>query len=442
MTYFLGALISLAQGYALLRLLLGPERPRLAWMLLTGVLLGLATSAELTFTSFLFFNHLNVPYIMGLNILVLLVLGFSAIRRSSLKDPLFPVNEIDIKDAAALVILGVLVIPVFLHARIYPYGGWDAWSCWNLKARMLFMGGDSWHNMFDPILWRSNTAYPLMLPLINTWLWCFGASPEPNVPLTMSCLITFLSAGILFFSLKELTGRFLAILAPAWLLSVFFIIQLASSQYSDLLVGTFFLLGISSFFFYQRRGGIGFLKIAVISLGFLSFTKSEGLVLSVITLGGLTLALVIDKKQRAALKASAGCLMGIVALAFVISMIFQIFFAPNSHTLINGLTSSEQPTSLERLAAVFVFFSKEITSPKWNGLWLVAAGGLLLGWRRSLASGLWIIPTILVVYLAVIFGVYWTNTFFEIVWWLSMTMNRILFAIIPTILFWLFLAIL
>ncbi|MBF0121903.1 MAG: hypothetical protein HQL21_00675 [Candidatus Omnitrophica bacterium] len=442
MTYFLGALISLAQGYCLLRLLLGPGRPKLAWMILTGFLFGLALSAQLTFTSFLFFNRLIAPYIISLNILALIALAFCALRTSSPKDPLLPWKEITLQDGAALAILGLLIIPVFLHAQLFPYGGWDAWSCWNLKARMLFMGGDSWRNMFDPVLWRSNTAYPLMLPLINTWLWSFGSSPEPNVPLFISCLITFLSAGILFFSLKELTNRFLAILAPAWLLSIFFNIQLASSQYSDLLVGTFFLLGIVSFFLYLQRPDSGFLKIALIALGFLSFTKSEGLVLSIITLSGLSLALLIHKEHRKRLTPFAWSLMMTTILAFMVSGIFQIFFAPNSHTLINGLTSSQKPTSLERLAAVFVFFSKEIITPKWNGLWLLAAGGLLLSWRRSLTAGRWIIPVILMTYLAVIFGVYWINTFFEIVWWLSMTMNRILFAIIPTILFWIFLAIL
>jgi hypothetical protein len=209
--YLIGALISLGQGYFLLRLLLGSRRPRLAWMILTGCLLGMALSAQLTFTSFLLFDRLIVPYVIILNSLVLLILGLLALRTSCASNPLFPWREIGLTDAVALLILGLLTIPVFWHATIYPYGGWDAWSCWNFKARMLFSGGDLWRNMFDPALWRSNTAYPLMLPLMNTWLWCFGKTPEPNVPLAMSCLITFLCSGILFFSLKELTGRFIVI---------------------------------------------------------------------------------------------------------------------------------------------------------------------------------------------------------------------------------------
>lgn len=442
MTYLAGLLISLGEGYLLLRLILGANRPKMAWMLVTGLLLGLALSAQLTFTSLLFFGQLNVPFALGLNILILISLGFLAVRKSSGQDPLCPWREIEGRDLLALLLLGLLIIPVCFHAQIYPYGGWDAWSCWNLKARMLFSGGDSWRNMFDPALWRSNTAYPLMLPLINTWLWCFGSSPEPYIPLLVSCLIAFLAGGILFFSLKELRGTMAALLAPVWLFSIFFIVQLASSQYSDLLVGTFFLLTLASFFLYQKKDNTGFLQIALIALGSLSFTKSEGLVLSVISLGGLSLALLLNPRDRKNIAGNAAGLAATFVLAFLISAIFQIFFAPNSHTLINGFTSTEKPTSLERLAAVFVFLGKEITTPKWNGFWILAAIGLLAGWKKAVAGRLWVIPMLLAVYLAAIFGAYWMNTFFEIIWWLSTTMNRILFALIPSVLFWLFLAIL
>jgi hypothetical protein len=34
------------------------------------------------------------------------------------------------------------------------------------------------------------------------------------------------------------------------------------------------------------------------------------------------------------------------------------------------------------------------------------------------------------------------NTFFEIIWWVSTTLNRILYALAPVVIFWVFLAIL
>lgn len=441
MTYLLAILISLAQGYFLLRLLLPLSRPRLAWMLVAGLLVGFGISAEIAFMSLLLFNQLVIPFVIMTNTALAILLGILAARKSSSQD-LFPIKEFDKTDGCALLALVLLTVPAIIHASIYPYGGWDAWSCWNLKAQMIYTGGEAWRNMFDPILWRSNTAYPLLLPLINTWLWCFGSSPEPSVPLAVSCLITFLVAGLLFFSLKELTQRLWAILAPAWLLSIVFIVKLASSQYSDLLVGTFFLLALAAFFLYEQRRKIGFLHLALIALGLMSFTKSEGLVLSLIALTGMTLVIAVRKETRSATAPAIRGFIITALLAFLVSAVFQIFFAPQSTTFINGLTSAEKATSLERLWAVAVFFGMEMISPKWNGLWLLSATGLLLGWKKSLTGRRWIIPAIIAGYLAVICGVYWINTFFEIIWWLGTTLNRILFALTPSIIFWLFLSIL
>ncbi|MBF0569420.1 MAG: hypothetical protein HQL18_01425 [Candidatus Omnitrophica bacterium] len=440
MIYVLPLLISLTQGYCLLRLLTEKARPRLLWMLFTGGILGLGLSAQLTFTSLLVFQQLNVPYVIGLNLLAAIALMILAAKRASTADPLFPWKQTDAKELIALAVLALLTVPVVIHATLYPYGGWDAWSCWNLKAQMIFVGGESWSNLFDPALWRSNTAYPLLLPLMNVWIWCFGTTPMPVTPLVLSCLITFLVMGLLFFSLKELTGRNRTLLAPAWFLSVFFFVQLASSQYSDLLVGTFLLLALAAFLLYDRRRETGFLQIALIALGLMSFTKSEGLVLSVITLACLAGALLIRKDDRTLLGRSLVPLAVTLGLAFLVSIVFQIVFGTNSHTLINGFSSIEKPTSLLRLQVIFVFLGKELISPKWNGLWLLAGAGLVFSGMKALRARLWLIPMLLVTYLAAVAGVYWMNTFFEIVWWLGTTLNRILFALTPTVIFWLFLA--
>jgi hypothetical protein len=42
----------------------------------------------------------------------------------------------------------------------------------------------------------------------------------------------------------------------------------------------------------------------------------------------------------------------------------------------------------------------------------------------------------LLLYLGAVMAYYAVNTFFEIDWWLSTTLARILFALIPTIVLW------
>ncbi len=75
-----------------------------------------------------------------------------------------------------LLTLGILAIPLAISAHYYPLGGWDAWSCWSLKAKFIFLGQENWKDLLAPGLWRSNTHYPLLWPLINVWFWDLAAA--------------------------------------------------------------------------------------------------------------------------------------------------------------------------------------------------------------------------------------------------------------------------
>ena len=95
----------------------------------------------------------------------------------------------------------------FSHQRpLLPSGGWDAWSCWNLKAKFIFLGHENWKDVLAPGLWRSNTHYPLLWPLINVWFWDLGGHFDQAVPMLNSIVFALLTAGILLFGLLELTG--------------------------------------------------------------------------------------------------------------------------------------------------------------------------------------------------------------------------------------------
>ncbi len=439
MIYLLPWLISILQGFFLLTALIpAAARPRMPLLIFWGALTGMATTALLTFTSFLFFNTLIPAYAIGINIGAIPALFLMA-RRNTLNLP-FAKGSWDRNDLVGLHVLLLFTVPVILHALLFPDGGWDAWSCWNLKARFLFLGGENWRGMMDPALWRSNIAYPFLLPLENVWFWCFGTEPNTTVTLATTCRITFLMSGLLFFGLKELRGRISSILAPLWVLSIMFIVKLASSQYSDLLVGVWLLSALLGFRLFVERRCAAYLTLALMSLGFMGFTKSEGLMLAAITLGILgTVVLFSNELKRMALGSWKALLIAGL-LSFLPTLIFQIFWAPNSHTFINGLTSADKPASLERLQAALMFLGLEFISPKWNAFWLILCGGIILGGTRAFRRGLWIIPAIIGAYILSIVGVYTVNTFFEILWWLSTTLNRILFALVPALVFWLFLA--
>ncbi|NTV29867.1 MAG: hypothetical protein HGA80_07290, partial [Candidatus Omnitrophica bacterium] len=282
MLYILPPIISWTIGYLTLALLLRKTRPPVTVLLFLGASAGMGISAALVFSSLVVLGQLSAVYVIVLHLLLLVVLAASAWRVLPAGERL-PLREFKLSDGIGLAVLGLFTVPVVAHALLYPQGGWDAWSCWNLKARFIFLGGADWKNMFDPLLWRSNLAYPLLVPALNVWSWCFGREPVWGVTLANSCLITFVTAGTLLFSLKRLTGRLHTLLAPAWLLSILFVVKLASSQYSDLMVGNYLLAALTAFIYFELTGGRGWLTVMALMLGALAFTKSEGTLLALLT---------------------------------------------------------------------------------------------------------------------------------------------------------------
>jgi hypothetical protein len=439
MLFLLPLIISMASGTFLLAAWLGRERPRLILVILLGTLLGLGLSGLLTWSSFVVFNRFVRTYVIAVNLALALAAALAAYRRNgTLK--LWRSRTPDPWDIAGLILVALLTVPVILHAAAYPYGGWDAWSCWNFKARMLFLGGTDWRNLFDPVVWGSNISYPLLLPLMNVWAWSFGTAADPNGPMAMSCLISGLTAGILLFGVKELCRHSpWSLLAPLSIFTCAFNIKLASSQYSDLLVGAWFLAALIFFMLYQRTRHSPYLFLNALTLGFLAFTKTEGLVLAGITAGLNLVILSLDRSIPDQAKMLVK-FFAILAVAFIPMMSFLIFFAPDSHTFINGLTSVEKPAGAFRLQATLIYLGRELMSLKWNGFWPVCLIGLILSRSQCFRRELVIIPLAIALYLGAIGIFYYVNTFFEIIWWLSTTLNRILFSLTPAMVLWLFLA--
>ena len=62
--------------------------------------------------------------------------------------------------AGTAAIFGVCAVIVASYNN--PYGGWDAWAIWNLKARFLFFGIDdgAWAQMFAPEVVWNHPDYP------------------------------------------------------------------------------------------------------------------------------------------------------------------------------------------------------------------------------------------------------------------------------------------
>jgi hypothetical protein len=438
MVYFLGILISLAAGYLSIRLLTAGRLNPILHILL-ALALGFGIDGTAAFYSHILFNQFNrfLPIgLVALSILILcfikdsLPLGFRKTKNKKTaateKNMTFLKKEYG-WGILALVILG---IPLAISAHYFPLGGWDAWSCWNLKAKFIFLGHDNWKDVLAPGLWRSNTQYPLLWPLVNVWFFDLCGKFDQAVPMLNSIVFALLTAGILLFGLWELTGMLIpAILAAVIVTAIPFGVTLYISQYSDALLGLFLLSAFLSFLLAEKYDLPKLKILSLVFLGLMSFTKNEGLIAAGIAALGLFWH---ERSHKKGLKT--------LILAFFIALlptiIFMIFFAPKNEAFINGLTSTDKPTNWSRLIVILVYPWFEFISGKWNGFWLLALGGILLAGKKLWQSTLGVIGLSLALYLGVVMAYYAVNTFFEINWWLSTTLSRILFALVPTIALW------
>ena len=420
MIYSLGIFISLAAGFLLIRLLVG-QRLNLIIHILLALALGLGIDGLAAFYVHIFLNQFNrwLPISLVVLGIVFLIKYYSP--------PKFQMTK---EYAWGLVTLALLAVPLAICAHYYPLGGWDAWSCWNLKTKFIFLGHEHWKDVLAPGLWRSNTQYPLLWPLINVWFCDLEGRFDQAIPMLNSIVIALLTAGILLFGLLELTGTLIySILAAVIVTALPFGIILYTSQYSDALL-CLFLLSTFVCLLLAEKYNLPKLKIlGMIFLSLMSFTKSEGLVATCIVALGFFWHERSHKKELKPL-----------ILAFLIALlptiIFTFFFAPKNEAFINGLVSTEKPTNWTRLNIILIYPWLEFISGKWNGFWLLALGGILLAGKKLWQSTLGLIGLSLVLYLGVVLAYYAVNTYFEIGWWLSQTLARILFAMIPTIALW------
>ena len=486
MRYLISLLISYAIGNLFLNIIFKKEHRLnnyLHFFLALGT--GIAFSTQILFYGFVVFNQLNKPAMILAHFIFLLILffvhfhlNFKKINRWLADKGLFRMQW-DIPINLYLVLITLMFLATIAQAYFYPMGGWDAWSAWNLKARFLFLGKTHWRNLLDPILWRSSPHYPLLLPLTDVWSWIFGENPEPAGPLVVSLVFSFMTAGLVFAGLipkalqknprmttdtdtpqkskenksqittsktKEFLLRFhfsldpsafWACLATLLMICLPFFTKLASSQYCDIVLA-YYLLGTLMCLILARSTGVkSSAFMAGLFLGFLSFTKTEGMSAAVIIFIFSLPYLFLRKKPVGQQVLIIFFLIGL-GLGVLPTVIFQKFYSPGNQTFINGLTSTVKPANLFRLKMILSFFLVELVSVKWNGLWLILLIGIILTKGNAFHSLVRIVPVFLFSYLLMIGAYYYLNTYFDIGWWLKVSLNRILFGILPTAVFWVF----
>jgi len=440
MTYCFPYLISFLIGLLAISLLLQDQKKiNLPLRLSLALGIGLSISAHIIFFGFVIFDKLHRPFVLTIHFCLLALLFIGLLSRWKT----FTLPKLNLRKTALEILLGLGLIVTILYvlwtqANFYPYGGWDAWSVWNFKSKFLYLGGQDWKNMFDPILWRSSQHYPLLLPLTNVWGWIFFKEPTPMIPLINSILFTFMTVALLYSGLKIFVKSTPALLAALLLVSPTTFITYATSQYCDIVIAYLLLAGLVCLILAKLNRAKVFAFLAGLFLGFLSFTKPEGTLASALIVG-LSVPFFFNKNEGFSARTHPLTFLGIgLILGLLPTILFHILYAPANQTFINGLNSSTHPVTMERFKIIMLYFASELMSKKWCGLWALLFIGLLLSHGRCFKRENLLLCSFLGLYGLLTCFYYWLNTYFEIGWWLTVTLPRVLLAILPIMIFWVF----
>lgn len=262
---------------------------------------GLGISSLVMFYGIFFLRSVNRGVLVSAHLLLLSVLVFVALKRKSLERDISYLRHVQVSRSGWLVAIIVLLLFVFFQALpsfiMYPYGLWDAIAVWNLRARFILVA-DNWIRAFSPLM--TTVKYPVLLPLIVVWGWLVEGQSGPLCPIMVSSAYASSMILFAFFSIRRYHGPRNAFIAVCFLISLPNFIEVVISQYADLTLACYNLMGIVSCFIGAKEKRKDYLILGELVLGLSLFTKNEGLLF--FTLSNIVMFLYFVSRDKAALK--------------------------------------------------------------------------------------------------------------------------------------------
>jgi hypothetical protein len=191
-------------------------------------------------------------------------------------------------------LLGSLAMAVILFADSSagnPYGAWDAWSIWNLRARFLAQPDASWRRAFSPALnhiaggGARHPEYPMLLSGYIARCWALmGSIGDVAAPIATAALFSGATLGLVVSALAILRGWSTAMIGGLILLATAGFLADGPWQYADVPLAFYYLAAFASLFLAdtesERRGRV--VVLAGLAMGLAAWTKDEGLLFALV----------------------------------------------------------------------------------------------------------------------------------------------------------------
>ncbi len=448
----MSVVIAFAMGFTAVSLLwpgVGRASPApLAFRIFLGLGVGQGVTACLAFVYLVVRGRLDRSYVFcELLVLLALVSLFVLARRwnpphtfrlrtargvASLRYEWLLVVAFCVAGVAALGALGIEMDRI-------PYGEWDAWAVYNLRARSIYRSGYDWRDAFSDLLYRSHPDYPLLLPLSVVRAWIYAGGESTAAPRLIGVVFTVTTTGLIFSAIAALRGRAQACIAGVVLLGYSFLILHASSQYADVPLTFFFAAAVSLLVLHDEiahETATGALALAGLAAGLAAWTKNEGMLFLIV----LMVAHFAVVARSRGLRAYAGQLIPLAAgllPALAILIFFKSTLAPPSDLVSLSVGQSVVAKLLDP-NRYFMIASELWERAPVRLVCLLAIYGVCVGVSARRTAGVTEAALAFLLLSAGYFAVYLTTPY-DLSWHLFTSMDRLLAQVWPTFVLVLFL---
>jgi len=401
-------LIFIFTGYLFSRLL-EKDKSSLAHI----ILFSLGIMGLVSFFNILIWNFISLYGVLILNIPIILII--TAIIIYSGKNFLAPI-ECSISD---IIILGIL----FLLGLQQLYGYWDAWAMWNTKANFLISG--HWKMIFSKQINWMHPDYPLLLPSIIAGGWSALNTTSPIVPLLVALFFSWSICLLLKNSISRFLNKTYGILSSLLIISIPAFTFWSRSQYADILLAAFILLGV---LILLESRDYSTILISGLALGFAVFTKNEGIIyLGIILLSYIYSSWRVNNKIpfKSAILLIVGAFPGILS-----SLIIKNYAVQNE--FISNFSKSLSLLTFHKVALIVKGFIYEFVNwREWMLFWILIALFIVFTNKRQIKIFQDVFLTSLIILSFIFFVFSYLVTPKDVVWHIQTSFNRLLIQILP-----------
>ena len=347
--------------------------------------------------------------------------------------------------AMGLLVLGAQLIA----ARAAPYGQWDAFAIWNLRALFLAGPAEAWRHAASGLVVEMHPEYPPLHSSLVAVLWKLGGSPgEPAVPLALGLAFFWAAAGLLVGFLGLLRGAATALLACLALATTAPLLEQSTWQYADIPLAFYFLaaLGLLALSAAEPELERTLLPLSGLFAGFAACTKDEGIAFLLAV--PVSWALIVWRKEglRRA-QGKLGLWAAGAAGPALVSAAFKLFLAPpvtplRGQTFAQVLEKIGDPERYRLILGGFFRGVLELGNGPTHPLLILAALAVVLrlGAAGPLRSAAAPSAAVLGLMLAAYFAVYLTTPD-DLSWRLNTSLIRLYVQLWPSALLAFFLAV-